>query len=221
MNKINWTKEMLDRLGTAPDAELAAEWGISAGVVCDKRIDLGISGKGTRGKTRIDWAPIDALLTELPVDELVRRFGVSKTSISLRKQKLGLVTRKSGRPRTWTDAEIEELKNSNPTKFARKHNISPATAWRKANELGIHQGDRVVKHGNERVPDWAIDAMRLFLDSHIADYAGVSRERIRQIRAQKGIQHLSQSEAARNGLEYWMTVNGIERETNGNTNTQG
>jgi len=156
---ITWTRQIVDRLGTVPDGEIAAELHVSTTTVQFKRQMLGIA-PFVEAPDRVLWT--DSMLAALgtaPDREVAGRLGISITTVKHKRRELGIAASKpwAGRSETvrpargndtmilcgpdlallWTPEIVARLGRECDTQIARDIRVSPGSVRRKRRALGI------------------------------------------------------------------------------------
>ncbi len=135
-NKINWTDEMLSKLGTVPDSEIAKKYGISRRSVFNKRKELDIlpaDGVPNRGTPLVNWTPeLDALLGTMPDVELAEQLGVNRHVVFKRRVKLGLP-----RYSVWTNTALSMLGTMTDKELAELLGVHETTVLYQRVQRGI------------------------------------------------------------------------------------
>lgn len=88
----NFSDAVIARLGTIPDAELAAELGIQKNEVRQQRIKRNISPAPRRSKWLTEWI---ALLGTMPDADVALKTGLSLTSVTCKRRELGIKSHSS------------------------------------------------------------------------------------------------------------------------------
>jgi hypothetical protein len=206
---IEWTEKILEKLGTVPDCVIASEIGCSQNSVSAKRKALGI--RAVRLKhTRFNWEEILKHMDKDYDRVVADKFGVSVPSVSVMRKRAGIQPKRiSGRRREFTDEMRADFPTMRMADFAKKHKCSASWARYKAIELGLEFYNpnwiRQVK-----VPEWAKALIGDWPDSAIADAAGVSRERIRQLRELYNLPVVDKNSLYRKLLKEKLDSAGIE-----------
>lgn len=140
---IRWTPEMIERLGTASDREVAEELRIPRGCVRLKRTVLGIppffpTPAHVRPLTA-KWTPKNlALLGKVTDKELARRMKVSYTTVNVKRRQLGIPPyRPPARRIEWTEEMLALLGKVYDSTVAKRYGISKISVFWKRTELGI------------------------------------------------------------------------------------
>jgi hypothetical protein len=186
--RIEWTDEMIELLGTDSDAAVAAQLGIGAGSVIYKRRQLGIPAANPPPYEKArgyPWGPGDvALLGKVSDGELARALGLSTTSVTCKRQRLGIAPfRKPPARIEWTPQKIERLGQVPDTQVARELRISLGSVRAKRHELGIPAflDNRPVERNEE------VAALLLLPDTEVVHRTGLNRHTIERLRRDLGV----------------------------------
>ncbi|WP_112297474.1 MULTISPECIES: hypothetical protein [Pseudomonas] len=88
--KVNWTDDLLSRLGQSADADIARDLGISHVTVARKRESLGIKAARYCSKD-FEWTPENlALLGQYPDVEVANMLNLARRSVWEKRTKLGI-----------------------------------------------------------------------------------------------------------------------------------
>jgi hypothetical protein len=140
--KVDWTDEMVARLGTASDREVAALCGVPASSVQRKRCLLGIPAYGERphdGNGGYPWTRRTLKLLGRASDrDVARQLGISATSVGFKRTLLGIppFVESVGRV-DWTDEMVALLGTVSDRQFVRRFPMGLDTVHLKRKELGI------------------------------------------------------------------------------------
>lgn len=197
-------KKVIKLLGVLPDVEIGRRTGIDSRKIQKARNALGINRAPATGHGyKHDYSNVDPLLGTCVDTELAKRFNIPQQCITVRRRHLGIPAfGKSPRKRQWTEEELNDLQVLPVSKICEKHSISLHTVYWKMKELGIRR-DPHARWAHETVPDWVYPILGKFLDMHIAEAAGVSRERIRQLRLLRKIPTPCKVSVCREYFEAW------------------
>jgi hypothetical protein len=138
---IEWTDEMIELLGTDSDNAVAARLGVGRGSVAYKRHQLGIPPANPpphEKATGHRWRPEElALLGKISDSELARFVGLTPSSISRKRQRLGIAPLQPTQPIEWTPPMLERLGQVPDAQLAREVGISTTSCSLKRQDLGI------------------------------------------------------------------------------------
>ncbi len=188
---IRWTPEMIERLGTASDREVAEELRIPRSCVRRKRTLLGIppffpTQAHVRPRTA-KWTRKNlALLGKVTDKELARRMKVSYTTVNGKRRQLGIPPyRPPARRIEWTEEMLALLGKVCDSTVAKRYGISSFSVFRKRRELGIPP----CLNNYSVVPTPELMALlRLPLPSlELEHRTGLHRSTIRSLRTKMGI----------------------------------
>lgn len=138
---IEWTERMLALLGTASDQAVADELGLSAATVSKKRRRLGLPAfqppsSRARSFPWTKWARVQ--LGKASDAEVAKRLGLSRTTVMLKRQELGVPTHEPAlKPIAWSPKMIALLGKVTDTEVARRFGIHQVSVLRKREELRI------------------------------------------------------------------------------------
>lgn len=210
-NSLNWTQEMLDVVGTDTDKAVAQKLGISLSAVRFKRLELLRPPIRTVGSKKYEWTPEVIALLGTDIDRnIAEKTGIPFQMINMKRRMFGIPANGGKRSSIdWSNEMIAELPTMTASDFARKYGINMRTVIYKCREFGLGNFMRATRHTNEKVPDWIYPLLGKWNDAHLAEVAGVSRERIRQIRAERGIPKPSCMDIAQRELLAYLQREGI------------
>jgi len=184
---IDWTEELTSRLGTLPDTQLAREIGCSHGVVMKKRHELGI--QACLGTRRTDWTEYDELLGTMTDKELAKVIGCSFNTVFRRRKKLGTKSfRNTGPDEVDWAANWDRLGVEDDEDLAKDLDCPVSSVAKKRREKGV-----LKSAGSVEDREW-FDLLGTMTDKELGEQAGVSRQRIHQLRERYEIEsHQKQS----------------------------
>lgn len=189
---IEWTDDMIALLGADSDAAVARALGISRGSVAGKRGRLGIPpfNPAPHDQHRgFPWQPEDlALLGKVSDGELARTLGLARTSVTNKRQKLGIPPfQPAPRPIEWTSAMIERLGRASDSQVAEELGISAQSVTLKRQALGIPATleNRPVERNEEVVK------LLRFPDTEVLHRTGLNWRTIQRLRRDLGMPEVS------------------------------
>ncbi len=169
-----WTKSALDRLGTVPDAEIAAELGIRVNRVVKKRLAIGRPPALLR-----PWTPEeDALLGTRPDAEIATKIKRTSKAVEQRRKRIGIPV--PPRPTRWTKSVLDRLGTVPDAEIAAEIGLTVGVVGEKRRQLGRYLTDRF----------WTPEQDALLgtrPDAEIATKIGRSAEAVAQRRKQLGV----------------------------------
>jgi DNA-binding CsgD family transcriptional regulator len=138
---VEWSEDMVSRLGTDTDAAIAEELRLSASSVAYKRRRLGIRAYGPDSggpRPRVRWRrSMLALLGKAPDREVAKRLGLTREQVWWKRQQLGIRSFvPPPRPVEWPRWALRLL-GWRHTEIARRLGIQPKTVLAKRQQLGI------------------------------------------------------------------------------------
>ncbi|MFL6202925.1 MAG: hypothetical protein ACJ76J_27475 [Thermoanaerobaculia bacterium] len=185
---VEWTAEMLSLLGSDSDRAVAEMLGLNTASVVRKRQELKIPPfYPSHGKHRkFPWRPEDlALLGKVSDGDLARRLGLTRTSVTCKRQGLGIAPLcPRARVIEWTPAMLERLGKAADWQIAEELGVASATIHKKRHELGILATKEV-----RPIRQNAAAAEILRLPTHeIKRLEGIDRTTIARLRRDLGVE---------------------------------
>ncbi|MBW4598992.1 MAG: hypothetical protein KME29_05090 [Calothrix sp. FI2-JRJ7] len=178
LNQINWTPEMISKLGTKSDPEVALEVGHSRSAVARMRRALGIAPCPQENPRMELPKNIIELMGVLPDREVAKMAGVGAATIQRIRVEMGIppyrehCKQMKERKRQYRLRRIEQnrLKRQYPTRSDKPKPVQIPAGWNR-----ITLSDEIVEQLGT-MPDYKL-----------AEIAGVSKKVIARVRREKGI----------------------------------
>lgn len=132
--KIEWTPELVAKLGTITDAKLAKQLGVKPGTVTYKRLALGIESVRPQ-RARREWTTADiALLGKMSDQDVANMTGRSRAAVYTARRERGIA---AAPQTTWSPEHLAMLGKSSDGDIAALVGCSLQTVFNKRCELGI------------------------------------------------------------------------------------
>lgn len=193
---FDWTTEQEKLLGTMFDNELADQLGTSKFLVRKRRLELKIPAYETpelppgnrEQRVAFQWTPeIDAKLGTTLDTELAALLGLSPSTVTVRRQSLGIKPFRTNQAIEWTYEMIRALGQVPDKRIAREFNVSDASVKVKRIELGILPFGKTEMDPAPDLPTDVISQIGKVPDKQLSDTYKVHRVHIRIYRALHGI----------------------------------
>jgi len=172
--RYNWTPEILARLGTASDYDIARDTGISVNAVMDKRQSLGIPKF-----TELKWTPdVVSRMGKESDEAIAKTIGCTASVVGVRRRKLGIPAIKpmkkagEGYKSNWREKVIHRLGKELDKSIAQSVGVSSGSVSRYRKELGIKAFPKT-PHNKISVPQWVLGKLGTMPDSDLAKLSGV------------------------------------------------
>ena len=186
--QIEWTFELISKLGVIADRTLAKQLNCCKTTICRKREELGIAA--CEHPHKIDWT--DELLSRLgtvPDTQIARELNCDKRSVQNMRKSLGIKPYKPFRKIVWTDDIVDQLGKLPDWEIAKAIGCDVKTVCKYRNRLGIAAcGPRPELRNNPQgwnkinLPDSIIKKLGTMSDRKLAKIANVSAGLIRNTR---------------------------------------
>jgi hypothetical protein len=187
---IMWTEDMIGKLGTATDREVAAELGIKPSSVADKRRNLGIPPFTPPRAVQPGrhWEPEDlARLGQVSDRSLAKELRLSSSTVAHKRQSLGIAPWRPRPPRVeGTEEMIDLLGKLSDLEIARRFSISPSSVKLAREMRGIPPV--MDRRGIERTPE--LLALLELPASEVRRRTGLNFKTIADLKRDLGIQSM-------------------------------